>query len=284
MKKLNILAIVAHSADTFDMIGGTLSNHAERGDEVVVAIMNRSDTTNNFRLADDISKGRIDGGSDSLAAAAELHNQSMLNACKILGLKDVRFLQYSNEMLTVDDSLVDQVATMFQELRPHLVITHNPMEDAGACDHAACGRIVIEAMHLAEGARANGLPAHHLGQVYFFCPSGNTNWLDATHTQRYGSILIDVTRQIEKKVRAYAQLHAQYITMHRAAKIVEGICGGEPSIHNRVAYTEEYQPFRQEVYDCLPISQHNVDLSEGTWEQGLDNLRLIAPYLKGVEK
>lgn len=280
--QLTVLGIVAHPADAFDMMGGTLANHVERGDQVVVIIMQKADLANNFRLADAISDGRTRGDFPTLQESTEAHNQSVRQACEILGVKEVRFFEHQGDLLSRDPALVEELATLLQQVRPHLVITHNPLEDGGASEHAACGRMVVESLYVAEGARANDLPSHHVGQIYFFCPAGVTSWLDAVSTQRYGSILIDVTRHIEKKVRAYARLEAQYMTLHRAAKIMEGISGGA-GIHSRVAYVEAFQAYRPEVYECLPISEHNVRLSQGGWQQGLDHLRMIAPYLDGVE-
>ena len=87
---------------------------------------------------------------------------------------------------------------------------------------------------------------------------------------------------METKVKAYARLSAQYTTAHLAAKIVEAVCG-KAGIHSRVAYAEAFQPYRPEIYKTLPISHHSREFSEGSWEDGLDRLQLIAPYLDEVE-
>jgi LmbE family N-acetylglucosaminyl deacetylase len=279
--KLNVLAIVAHPADSFDIIGGTLANHVSDGDNVTLAVMDSTDTLNLFSLADEMRKERTTKA--RIQETVEEHIRSVTDACRILGLKDVRFLKYKGEWLSHSPELVGKIADLIQNVRPHLLITHNPLEDGGASEHATCGRLVIEAVYVAEGAREVDLAPHHVGQVYFMCWPGVTTWLDATTAKRYGSVMIDVTSQIEKKVRAYSQLGSHYVTMKQAAKLMEGICGA-PGIHTRVAYVETFQPYRPEVYDKLPISEHNLWMSGKGWKDGINKLELIAPYLDGVRE
>ena len=280
----HVLAVVAHPADAFNMIGGTLANHVEAGDSVTLAVMDNQDVLNNFKLADKIRAGRAKPTRATLKRAADAHVKNMFEACDLLGLKDVRFLEYEGEWLCHTPALISKIATLIQQVRPHLLVTHHPAEDAGASEHASCGRMALEAATVAEGARANGLAPHHVGQIYFFCAPGTTNRLDATAADRYPAILIDVTGQIEKKVKAYAKLAAQHLDLYRSAKIMESCSCGTAAIHARVAYAEAFQAFRPEVYSRLPVSEHNVRLSEGSWEDGLRNLRLIAPYVRGVKR
>lgn len=280
---LNVLAVVAHPADAFDMIGGTLASHVERGDRVVVAITNNGDTLNDARLADEIRAGRVKPDRATLEADAQKITQSVVEACEILGVTDLRLLDYEGEWLTVTPELRSEVATLIQQVRPHIVITHHPMEEGGATEHGACGRLVIEAATVAEGARANGLPPHHVGQTYFFCPNGQTTWLDAVAAPRYGIVMIDVTLQVERKVRAYAKLASQYVDLRKSAKITEAV-SGLAAVHARVAYAESFIPNRPEVYPTLPISDHNKRLAEGSWKFGMDQVQLLAPYLDGVQQ
>ncbi|RLA94832.1 MAG: hypothetical protein DRG83_19280 [Deltaproteobacteria bacterium] len=279
--KLNVLAIVAHPADSFDMIGGTLANHVNDGDNVTLVVMDSTDMLNIFSLADEMKKGKVSQA--RIEEAVQNHVQSVTDACHILGLEDVRFLKYQGEWLCHSPELVGKMADLIQDVRPHLLITHNPLEDGGASEHAVCGRMAVEAVYVAEGARDTELPPHHVGQVYFMYWPGVTTWLDATTANRYGAIMIDVTERIEQKVRAYAQLSAHYVNMRHAAKLMEGICGG-PGHHIRVAYVEGFQPYRPEVYKKLPISEHNLWLSGKGWKDGIKKVKLIAPYLEGVQE
>ena len=276
---MRILAIVAHPADAFDMIGGTLASHAEAGDQVVLVVLQQNDTANVFALADELREHEV--SEEAMQKAVDEHIDSVKTACSILGLDDVRFLEYGGEWILHSEKLVSDTATLIQDVKPHLVLTHHPMEDGGAFDHATVGKVVVEAAYLSEGARRNRRLPHHVGQIYFFCPPGMTTWLDATTAVRYPSIMIDVTDHMEKKVKAYAQLSKQYIDMATSAKIMEAVCGA-PGIHARAPYVETFQPYRPEVYKRLPVSDHNVWLSDASWKEGMERLRLLAPYFPGV--
>jgi hypothetical protein len=58
LEALRILVIVTHTSDAFEMIGGTLANHTECDDEMIITVLNKEDMAKNFQLADEISKGR----------------------------------------------------------------------------------------------------------------------------------------------------------------------------------------------------------------------------------
>lgn len=271
---MKLLAIVAHPADAFDMIGGTLANHVGRGDEVTLSILHPNDISNVFSVADRMRSGTP--SSEDIEKAVNAHVRSVRNACSILGLEDVRFLEYEGEWIVHNEKLLAAAASLIQEVRPHILVTHNPMEDGGAFDHATVGKLAIEAAYVAEGARRQGRAPHHVGQIYFFCPPGMTTWLDAMTAVRYPAIMIDVANQMEKKVRAYAQLAEQYIDLAKSTKIMEAVCGS-PGLHARAPYVETFQPYRPEVYTTLPISEHNRWLTEASWKEGLDRLTPGAP-------
>ena len=203
---LRVLAIVAHPADAFDMIGGTLANHLEDNDKVTLVILQSNDLSNLFSLADAQHGGQLNA--EAIQQALENHRASTKAACGILGIENVRFLEFPEEWITYSTKLVAGIADLIQELRPHLLLTHHPMEDGGASEHGTCGKAVIEATYLADGARKSGLAPHHTGQIYFFCPPGTTNLLDATTAFRYPGIMVDVTRQIEKRVFATTRSRA----------------------------------------------------------------------------
>jgi len=204
-----------------------------------------------------------------------------MEACEILGIKNVSTIGWDKEILMYNPELVDKVATKIQEVKPDLLITHNPLENAGVPPHAVCGQLVVEGMRLARGARANGLKPHRTAQLYFICNPGSTTWLDAMSVNRYPAIQIDVTDQVEKKVGALSKLEAQNYTPQMAAKVVEAT-GGMPALHRRVAYTEQFQSFFPEVYKHLPVSGHNLELARKLYSESSRDIRFIAPYVGEV--
>ena len=278
-----IMAIVAHPTDAFDMVGGTLANHIGRGDEVHVCFTHARMHEDAFRLADQIRTGDSQAAQAAIDAESEHHIRRAIEACAILGIENVTTIGFTGEILTYTPELVDKVATIIQNVRPDLLITHNPMENAGVPPHAVCGQLVLEGMRLARGARANGLQPHRTAQLFFLCNPGSTTWLDAMSVNRFPAIQIDVTAHVEKKVKALSMLDAQNYTPQLAAKVVEAT-GGMAAVHGRVAYTEQFQAFFPEVYEFLPVSEHNLKVSRELSRDGNRRIHFIAPYLDEVEK
>ena len=162
------------------------------------------------------------------------------------------------------------------------VLDRSDAHDGGVPPHAVCGQLVLEGMRLAWGARADGLKPHRVAQLYFICCPGSTTWLDAVSTNRYPAIQIDVTAQVEKKVRALSKLDAQNYTPQMAAKLVEAT-SGIAAVHRRVTYSEQFQPYFPEVYDCLPVSEHNLRTARELYRDSCARLHLTVPYMAEVE-
>jgi LmbE family N-acetylglucosaminyl deacetylase len=66
-----VMAIVAHPTDAFDMVGGTLANHAARGDEVQTSFLHSRVHEDAFRLADRIRTGEARADEATVAAESE---------------------------------------------------------------------------------------------------------------------------------------------------------------------------------------------------------------------
>jgi len=278
-----LMAIVAHPTDAFDMVGGTLANHIERGDEVHVCFTHARMHEDAFRLADKIRTGDSAAAQEAIDAESEHHIRCAREACAILGIENVSTIGHTEEILVYTPELVSEVATRIQQVRPDALITHNPMENGGVPPHAVCGQLVLEGMRLARGARANGLKPHRAAQLFFLCNPGSTTWLDAISVNRFPAIQIDVTAHVGKKVKALSKLDAQNYTPQMAAKVVEAT-GAMAAVHQRVAYTEQFQPFYPEVYHHLPVSEHNLRLSRELSRDGDRRIHFVAPYLDEVMK
>ena len=278
-----IMAIVAHPTDAFDMVGGTLANHIQRGDEAHVCFTHARMHEDAFRLADRIREGDSEADQAAIDAESEHHIRCVREACNILGIQNLSTIACKDEVLTYTSELVDKVATRIQEVQPNLLITHNPMENGGVTPHAVCGQLVLEGMRLARGARNNGLKPHCVAQLFFICNPGNTTWLDAMCVNRYPAIQIDVTAHVNKKVKALSKLDAQNYTPQMAAKLVEAT-GGMAAVHQCVTYAEHFQAFYPQVYRHLPVSDYNLKRSRELDRDATRRLHLIVPYVDDVLK
>jgi LmbE family N-acetylglucosaminyl deacetylase len=147
MSNTSILAIFAHPDDELTN-GGTLARYAAQGVRVVLACATRGE-------AGEISEPHL-ARRETLGAVRtmELHA-----AARALGITDVRFLGFHDSgmagMPENDDprslnradpgEVVRRVVALIREVRPAVVITHDPTGGYGHPDHIALCRFVTAA-------------------------------------------------------------------------------------------------------------------------------------------
>ena len=157
---LKIMAIVCHPADAIDGAGGTLCLHAERGDEVAVVVCTHGVDTHDLRRNDSLRFGQGSDPGDHQAAVGR-KEQEVLDGMAILGVTDVRFLGFPDELLMVTPELVEALARELADFQPHLLILHNPTEGRGLADvgHADSAIAALKARYLANTPRFLAKPS-----------------------------------------------------------------------------------------------------------------------------
>ena len=267
---LRILLAGGHPADAFDNAGGTLAHHARRGDAVTVVVMTHGVQSHSILKIDWERTGR---GEAIETCAEELRDEKeaeVRRGCAILGIQDVRFLYYPDNLLLVTEELVLKVADVIREVRPHIVITHHPSEDGGIGTHASCAQITLHAISAAHGlAPDERLKPHNVGQVFFTGTVMNSRRSDSLTAlaPAFCDVIVDVTDVVDLKVRALDQIRSQGYAGAYARKrteTVEGRIGGMM----RIAYGEAFARNRAEVYDSLPIQDSTIrQMTETSAEQ-----------------
>ncbi|MCX7895039.1 MAG: PIG-L family deacetylase [Thermoanaerobaculum sp.] len=146
---LRVLTIFAHPDDAEALAGGTLLSWRTQGAQIVLAIVTDGDKgthNENEPTSSVVAKRR-----EEQAAAAAL-----LNA-------EVRWLGYEDGLVQPTLALRKDVVRLIREVRPHLVLTHDPTVwfRHGAYinhpDHRAVGQAVVEALYPAV-KKANVFP------------------------------------------------------------------------------------------------------------------------------
>ena len=104
-----ILVISAHPDDESLGLGGTLALHAKRGDEVFVLIFTDGESSRNKK------QNKI----------TERETQSK-KACKILGVKKVKFLRYLDQELESISlvELTNKIEDVVKNWSPSIIYTH----------------------------------------------------------------------------------------------------------------------------------------------------------------
>ena len=173
----------------------------------------------------------------------------------ILGVTDVRFLRFSDELVTVAPPLIEAVAAQIADVRPHIMILHNPTEEPGI-GHAETAQAALQARGLAntprfiKGRTGQSFPM----QVYFNEMYGVTTQL-TSEGMRYGSVIVDITPVVGKKVKAMDCLASQFYPGELARKCVE-IVNGRMGLHWSIPYAEAFQPHYPSIYSRLPLNDY----------------------------
>jgi len=149
---LRLLAAFAHPDDEGFGSGGTLAMLVARGARVTLVCGTNGD-------AGEISDPNL-ATPDNLA---QVRQQELRNAMEVTGVSDLRFLNYRDSgMAGTDDNqhphclhqadaatVVQTLVGIIREVRPQVVVTHDPSGGYGHPDHRAMCRHTTEAFKLA---------------------------------------------------------------------------------------------------------------------------------------
>lgn len=261
---LKIMAVVCHPADAIDGAGGTLCLHRERGDEVTVVVCTHGVDTHDLERNDALRFGeQTTAPVRDHTQAISRKEQEVVEGMAILGVDDVRFLRFPDELLTVTPALIEAIAEVMADVQPHLLITHNPTEEGGLADvgHADSAIATLKARYLANTPRFLTKPTGRSfpAQVFFMCMDGKTTRL-SNEGHRHGDVLVDITPAVERKVRAMDCLRSQYYPGDLARKCIE-IVNGRMGLHWRMPYAEEFQTLFPQGYSHLPANEHLMQMA-----------------------
>jgi len=181
--KQKILVVLAHPDDPEFFCGGTLSKWDQEGHNISYCLLTKGDKGINekFRGSENIQKLRI---------------EEQYKAAKLLGVKQIIFLDNEDGYLTPNLDLRKEVASVIRKLKPDIVVTCDPtnyyIRDSyiNHPDHRAAGQVVIDAVFPAaqnelffpELLRDEKLEPHHVKEVWISLPKEPNVFIDVTDT------------------------------------------------------------------------------------------------------
>lgn len=180
----SLLAIFAHPDDESFAVGGTLARYAAEGAQVSLLCATRGEAG-------------IEGTAPE--ETAKVREQELRAACAVLGVREVRFLNYRDGELAEADptEVTARMAQAMRELRPQVVITFGPDGISGHPDHVAVSRMTTAAFDAVAGEGS-------VRRLYHVAPSPATEQgcgVPAGEAVE-GVVGIDIGSYRETKVRA----------------------------------------------------------------------------------
>ncbi|MBE3596042.1 MAG: PIG-L family deacetylase [Hydrogenibacillus sp.] len=206
-KPVHILAIGAHAGDMELTAGAVIAKYTLAGHRATLLHLTLGEKGHPRLSPEEYKKQKIE----------EAHQ-----AAEMLGA-DVRFLDYKDAELPVDDHIKYEVADIIRELKPDILITH--WKGSIHKDHTNTHLIVQDA-HFYAGLKTieRKLPAHYVSKVYYA-----DNWEDPYDFEP--EVFIDIPDEAYetwvKAMNAYAYARGEtsgfpFIEYYQALTVVRG--------------------------------------------------------------
>lgn len=191
------LVVAAHPDDADFGAAGTAALLAQAGWEV------------RYLVITDGSKGTDDPAMDSVRLV-ETRAGEQNDAARILGVTDVRFLDYTDGELLYTRDLLSDVTREIRDYQPFAVYTHDPepviIQNAfiNHSDHRATGLVTVDAVYPTARDRLNfpehleaGLSTHKVRELYLW----------GVNEPNFS---VDITGVIETKIEALLAHRSQF--------------------------------------------------------------------------
>jgi LmbE family N-acetylglucosaminyl deacetylase len=190
-----ILIILAHPDDPEFFCGATIAYWAEKGHHISYCLLTNGEKGGNYQLkSEDLSK---------------IRKSEQLLAAKVLGVEEVRFLDYPDGFIIPDIELRKTIVRVIRAQKADVLVTSDPTNYfprpgyINHPDHRATGQVVMDATFPAAGNAhyfpdliAEGLSPHAPEELWLSNPS-------------QPDTIIDITRWWEKKLQALYEHRSQ---------------------------------------------------------------------------
>lgn len=228
---MKLMFVGAHPADVFDLAGGTIYNHTERGDEVQIIVFTDGLRSHTF------------GKTGIVEKRAEVERAALLygiHSVKTLGMSD-------SPLICNNHSIYEDIAYFIQEFRPDVVACHHPNEYSH-WDHAECGKVVCRSLKMAERQKFGDSKKYKVPVVYFYAVQFRPNTVRLGFVPQSPDYLVELTEsEIDKKAKVMACFESQghtYESMRQRMDSFEGEMGRADGLRYAEGFSL-YYPFKR---------------------------------------
>jgi LmbE family N-acetylglucosaminyl deacetylase len=205
------MVVVAHADDAEFGCSGTVARLCAEGWEMV------------YVMCTDGSKGSSDRNMTQ-KELSRIRHEEQVNAGKVLGLKDVVFLDNEDSLLQVTLELRKDIAREIRRHKPDVVITMYPMRNlentrfgVGHPDHMAAGEATLQAIfptardHMTfPDLLEDGFEPHKVAEVWIMGHPNPDHWMDVTnHMDTSIKALMEHKSQMDGRDETWARERMQ---------------------------------------------------------------------------
>lgn len=266
---MKILVIAGHPADMFDHCGGTLLHHIQHGDSVTCVSL-----TQGLRVHDevisDVFRNHIQ--EYTKAQIEQLQQERLrvkyaevIKACGLFGIEDVRFLNYDDEILTLNAEIISKTSKLIREVHPNILITHWPYQYGGIDNHhAVTGKIALAAKTAASSVNfEDRQPAARIAQTFFMLSPHDCSSFALLGSDQlaHATLYVDVSDVAELKIKALETMASQKYNIPGYARRTVERWAGTFGTRVRLPYAEAFAAEGPEVSELLPVSEYRMWLS-----------------------
>lgn len=249
MKKL--LVISAHGADWCTRAGGVIIKYVNLGWEVRVFALTYGEHGESGNYWKDHPGCTIE-------EVKQCREQEARKAADCIGIKEIRFFDYGDYPLIMDEQRIRKLTKDILDIRPDVILTHWNNDKINE-DHEVCAKAVFRAVTAAgmRGALPD-TPPHFIPDIFLFettIPHAEFNGFEI-------DTFVDISDVMDKKMEAVSCFKAQPQLMEYYKKCAEerGFQANDWSRGRRkIEYAEGLKRYTPYLGDDLPTS----DLKEG---------------------
>lgn len=254
---MKIMTVYAHPADTITNCGGTLARHAAAGDEVVALIITHGGRIHANRYAEEWRKDTPDAAitTSNLDDIAAYKWDELRRAADIVGIHRVIGLDHDDQVASLRESVIDDVAEQIARERPDVLICDYPLNPVVASNtHTVATTTVLAALGRTGTFLRNldGQAEFHVKQIFFTSlPVFAGDGLSLFGVRN--DVFVDITPVVDKKVAAMDCFDSQGYSGLFARKLIEAN-NGEFGRAAGVNFAEAFYRMNNETHDLLPVT------------------------------
>lgn len=258
---MRYLVVEPHPDDLPFFFGGTVARLLSEGHEVYTLVVT------------DGEQGTLNRSYDTDKKLAKVMREEEDAACKVLGVKHIKYLGLKNHFLEPTHELREKIVRHLREIQPAAVFTIDPWNFDENPDHCAVGQVVLEAcsfahFHLFHPEHIEeGLPIAMVAKVIFGkTPNPNS--------------FVDISGFVDKKVEAIMCYKSQLELMKMEGFERLKVLGKSSPIFDNPL--EEVIPASIRTVAEEEGQKWNVPLAESFHVRGLGILENIKDLIGGL--